>query len=113
MDSFVDGVLGSGVKTFKSLRNGQLISWEELLYEELKQNDFSCWIEKKNNDERCDFYDPDIYTRKGKIKEAAVCETYCNDYAMQGALKYSILNWPKKQETYKIMKKLMGSNLKN
>ena len=111
-DSFVDGVLGSGVKTFKSLRNGQLISWEELLYEELKQNDFSCWIEKKNNDERCDFYDPDIYTRKGKIKEAAVCETYCNDYAMQGALKYSDPKLAKKQETYKIMKKLMGSNLK-
>ena len=69
-----------------------------------------CWEEKKNNDDRCDFYNPDLYSRAGGVLSESFCQQYCSDYTLQDL---TPLPGSNAQKRALIMSKLMGSNFKH
>ena len=70
---------------------------------DFSESESECWQEKKNNDDRCDFYDPDLFTRRGDgLLSDGECAIYCSNYAKDDSAITA---------RSKIMSKLIGANL--
>jgi len=115
-DKFMDSDLGWLLPTVKVSRmmSNAIASLQEndkdpngFRYGE-KESD--CWEEKENNDDRCDFYNPDLYSRAGGVLSESFCQQYCSDYTLQDL---TPLPGSNAQKRALIMSKLMGSNFKH